>query len=364
MARMGDVRFIVTLVALTALAWAAPAAAQSPLPSADLFDARGDSAAVLRRRASRWADSQLQVGMSANADLFDQTYRPDSRSLAALDLWVTALPRYRVGDHFQLRAAWGFEVELANSDSTTTRRDPVAGDPSIELWFLGTPALGELRFSFGAGVELPVSNYSRALTTILTVTATARASWAADVAAGRFTAVLTGGYAHVFSGYTTPGVRGDFPYARGTFDGDLTSVGVPNQLSGRTNVHDALGGHLTVTQAWGRWSPGFSFGLSRAWAYDTTRTVLTGFADPSHTRDTSSFSLWLDASAASWLTFELGYTMTRRLLRDDGTWGNPFYDPAQDWRVYLVANVELDRLGEALSERGAGLGRILRASAR
>jgi hypothetical protein len=360
MARMGDAHFILTLAAL---AWAAPAAAQSPLPSADLFDARGDSATVLRRRASRWADSQLQVGVSANADLFDRTYRPASRSLAALDLWVTALPRYRVGDHFQLRAAWGFEVELANSDSTTTRHEPVVGDPSIELWFLGTPALGELRFSFGAGVELPVSNHSRALTTILTVTATARASWAANVAAGRFTAVLTGGYGHTFSGYTTPGIRGDFPYERAV-GGDLTTVGVPNQLSGRTNVHDALGGHLTVAQAWGRWSPGLSFGLSRAWAYATTGGALSGFADPSHARDTSSFAAWLDASASSWLTFELGYTMSRRLLRDDGTWGNPFYDPSQDWRVYLVANVELDRLGDALSDRGAGLGRILRASAR
>ncbi|MFO0602184.1 MAG: hypothetical protein U0324_03365 [Polyangiales bacterium] len=129
-------------------------------------------------------------------------------------------------------------------------------------------------------------------------------------------------------------------------------------------MHDALGGRLTVTQAWGRWSPGLSYGLSRAWAYATADAPLSGFADPSHTRDISNFSLWFDASAASWLTFELGYTMTRRLLRDDGTWGNPFYDPSQDWRVYLVANVELDRLAEALSDRGAGLGRILRASAR
>jgi len=345
------------IIALTALLWCAPSAAQTRAPPS--LDNRGDSAESLRRRGTRWADSQVRLGVAANPDLFDRSYRAASAQLAFLGLWFTALPRFRVSDALQLRLAWSVALELTASDTTTTRREPELGDPSLELWFLGAPSVGALRFSFGAGLVAPVSAASRALTTVLTLTAAARASWGADLAAGRFTAVATLGYAHVFSEHTTPGVMGSFPYARGAVAG--TDSG---QLRGSTVVHDELAWRLTVTQAWGRWSPGASFGMWHQWAYGATA------ADPSPVgvrssgaRDYSNFTAWFDVSANSWLTFELGYSMSRRLLDDDGTFGNPFFSHHQDWRLYLAANIELDRLVEATQDRGGGLGRILRASA-
>lgn len=351
---MGNLRWT---AALTALLWCAPSLAQTRAPPS--LDPRGDSAAALRRRSTRWADSQLRVGLSANYDLFDRSYRPSADAIAALDLSLTLLPRFRVSDTLQLRFAWGVGVELTNSETTTTRREPVVGDPSLELWFLGTPSVGALRFSFGAGVVAPVSDVSRALTTILTLTAAARASWGADLAAGRFTAVATLGYAHVFSAYTTPGVAGSFPYARLTTGGSDSG-----QLRGTTVVHDELAWRLTITQAWGRWSPGASFGMWHQWAYGVAAVdpVFVGVRG-SGRRDYSHFAAWLDVSATSWLTFELGYTLARALKDADGTLGNPFYSANYDWRLYLVANFEVDRLVEAVQGRGEGLGRILRASA-
>ena len=351
---MGNLRWT---AALTALLWCAPSLAQTGAPPS--LDNRGDSAEALRRRGTRWADSQLQVGLSANVDFFDSSYRAGSRSLAALDLSLALRPRFRVSDTLQLRFAWSVALELTDSEVTRTQREPVVDDPSLELWFLGTPPVGALRFSFGAGVVAPVSDASRALTTILTLTAAARASWGADLAAGRFTAVATLGYAHVFSDYTTPGVRGSIPYARLTVGG-----GDSGQLRGSTNVHDELAWRVTVTQTWGRWSPGASFGMWHQWAYGVSAPGSSSVGvDGSGTRDYSNFTAWLDLSASSWLTFELGYTLSRALKDADGTLGNPFYSTSHDWRVYLVANFELDRLVEAAQGRGEGLGRILRASA-
>ena len=85
--------------------------------------------------------------------------------------------------------------------------------------------------------------------------------------------------------------------------------------------------------------------------------------NPSNIRNGTYFSFWLDYEANSWLTPEIGYFMSRSLLRADGTYGNPFFDANQDMRVYLGANINIDNLAKAI-EGGDAEGGVVRAKNR
>ena len=282
---------------------------------------------------------------------------------------ISLRPRYRINRMFQVRARWDFNLEFTNSDTTQTLREPRFGDPSLDLWLLGIPPLGDLRFAVAAGFLFPVSTESRANTLIVTPRVIGQAAWGHDALGGELALIGQVAYAHPFFQYTTPGVRGAFPYERQSTGADsgLALGSINNQLSGRTNVHDQLSWTLIVAQTWGAWSPGLAFGMTHQWAYGESHnpnspegTELGVGSSGSHVRQLSSFSGWLDYSPNAWFTAELGYFMTRRLLRDDGTWGNPIYDPYQDWRVYLNVNVVLDKFFDAITGGGGANGGVIR----
>ena len=212
-----------------------------------------------------------------------------------------------------------------------------------------------------------VSSESRAATLILTPRVIGQVAWGIEALGGEIAVIGQVVYSHRFLQYTTPGVRGDFPYQRSSFSPDgLGSTAVNNQLTGLPGVHDQLSWTLILAPSWGKFSPGAAFTMTHQWAYDVTRYGATGASAPGqleaghHLRQLTSFAGWLDYNPASWLTVEAGYFMTRRLLRDDGTYGNPVYDGYQDWRVYLNANIVLDKFIEAITGTGQGEGGVIR----
>lgn len=300
-----------------------------------------------------WTDSQTTLGFAANGAFFDHSYGLSGDVRAQADLYLTLRPRYRVHRMLQLRAYWDFDVELTDADDTTTRHELRVYDPALALWFDGIPALGGLRTSVAVALTAPVSERSRADTMILATTLLAQAHWSAPLARGTFRAIARAGWTHWFHQYTTPGLRGEIPYARScvTVSGDCSG-----QLRGITSVHDELDWNLTVTQAWDVLSPGVSFGMFHQWPYDVAATIgpTIGVISGSATRVYSDFAFWLDVMPTSGLTVEAGYSLTRSIVDGEGHYGNPFYDRFQNWRVYLSVTFALDRLldGRSHSERG------------
>jgi hypothetical protein len=334
----------------TTTAAAAPAATPpAPAPAAP--------AAAPARAPNPWAGSQLNVQTSANGAFFDRSYVLSGDSTSAADMSITLSPRYRLNRVFQLRASWNFNMEFTNADNTTTRLEPRFSDPSLDLWATGLPPLGNLRFALAAGLVFPVSVESRANTLILTPRVIGQAAWSVEAFGGDFALIGRVAYSHPFQQYTTPGIRGSFPYNRScvTASGDCSG-----QLRGSTNVHDQFTWSVILSQSWGDWSPGVFFQMIHQWAYDIPTATLGTGAQDSHYRQSTYFAGWLDYNPVGWLTVEAGYQMQRSVLDGDGTYGNPFYGQYQDWRVYLSANIVLDKFFEAIGGSGAGGGGVIR----
>lgn len=371
MRRFAPVALLAVLSPVSALAQPAPAAqapAAAPTAAATPTPAVAPSpAAAPARRPTPWAASQLSITSSANWDFFDNSYRQGSRALEAVDLNVSLRPRYRINRALQLRARWDFNVEFTNSDTTRTIREPRLSDPTLDLWFLGIPAVGDFRFAIAGGFLFPVSTEARYQTLILQPRIIGQAAWGIEALGGEIAVIGQVVYSHRFLQYTQPSVRVDevAPPPNRTF-----SPGEPGGGSSTANggqlVHDQLSWTVILAPSWGKWSPGVAYSMTHQWSYDVARSA--GGSAPGanelpagdHRRQLSSFSGWLDFNPTAWLTLEAGYFQTRSVLDADGTFGNPFYSSYQDWRVYLNANIVLDKFFDAIRGGGAGEGGVIR----
>ncbi len=358
MRRFVTAALLVGLVPASALAQQQPATAPTA-PAA----APAPAAPAAARRANPWSGSQLNVQFSANGAFFDRSYVQSGDYFSALDFSLTLSPRYRINRMFQLRASWNLYVEITDAENTTTKREPRFSDPSLDLWATGLPALGNLRFAIAAGFVFPVSVESRANTLILTPRVIGQAAWGVDALGGEFALIGRVAYSHPFQQFTTSTIRGDAPYPRScvTLSGDCSDAS--NQLRGGTNVHDQFTWSLILSQTWGDWSPGLFFQMIHQWAYSvpmvTSDPSTPGVLD-SHYRQSTYFAGWLDYNPSGWLTLEAGYQLQRSVLDGDGRYGNPLGNDYQDWRVYLSANIVLDKFFEAIGGSGAGGGGVIR----
>lgn len=363
---MKSMRRFVTAALLAGLVPASALAQQQPAPSgtsstpAPAATPAPAPTPAARPRTTPWAASQLSITTSANGAFFDRSYVLSGENVSAWDLNVSFRPRYRLSRAFQVRGRWDFNLEFTNSDSTTTNREPRFSDPVLDMWFLGVPPIGDLRIALAAGLIFPVSSESRANTLIVTPRVVAQLAWGKELFGGDFALIGQALYTHPFTQYTTPGVRGARPYA---FSCVGNTADCSGQLRGGPNVHDQLSWTVILAQTWGDWSPGVAFGMIHQWAYtlssDSQSSTQVG-STGSHLRQLTSFSGWLDYNPNPWLTIEAGYYQFRNILDGDGTYGNPFYAQYQDWRVYLNANIVLDKFYEAITGSGAGGGGVIR----
>jgi hypothetical protein len=186
------------------------------------------------------------------------------------------------------------------------------------------------------------------------------------VLGGEVDLIVSGVYSHPLYRNTTSELRGTAPYAFQCVGG----TSCQDQLSGTFNVSDSFGYSLILSGEWGKWSPALFYRGTSQWSYrgsdranpvdGTTVTSPAGF-DPTHVRQRSYFSAWLDYNANSWLTAEVGYWLDRTTLGEDGTRGNPFFDKNQDMRFYLGASFNIDNIMKQL-EGGQTEAGIVRAN--
>lgn len=275
---------------------------------------------------------------------------------------LTFRPRYRINRMFQLRFRWDLNVELTDTveTGTTTKREPRFGDPSVDLWATGFPAVGPFRFALSAGAALPGSVESRFRGMIVSPRVTGQVAFGAEILGGEFAAIgQVVGSVPLYTA-TTPSVRGDFPYPRMCYGGGTSCL---DQGSGTFNVAASLSWVVILAQTWGKWSPGFAFQMIHQFPYGPSNsdTVHIGDGLPAQTvRNQTYFAGWVDYNPNAWLTVELGYQLFRPLLNADGTIGNPIWDERQYPQVYVNLNMVIDRFFYDLTHGSGGAGGVIR----
>lgn len=331
-----------TVPSTAAAPTAAPAAAPTPAPRpAPLF----------------WRQTLLNVSFSANVNTFNPGMQLTRNE--TVDMSISLRPRFTLSRMFQVRAGLDLSVEFTNSDSTTTLREPRFGDPFVDLWVTGIPAVGPVKFWVAPRLSFPVSPESRAQSRILTTGLILQAAVGVEhFLGGDLTIIANGTYLHNFNEFETPGLRPESFENRGYTPACFIDPGCTQQLSGLANVSDVMGWSLILAPSWGIFSPGLFFRMQHVFPYTFADLPGSspGVQNPNRVRNNTFFAAWLDVNPNPWFSFEVGYSMGRNLLRADGTYGNPIWDPEQDMRLYVSTVFTLDKLYQVLSgaERGGG----------
>jgi len=272
-------------------------------------------------------------------------------------LWL--LPRWTISDTFQLRMRWILTYEYTNADNTTTNHELQMSDPGFQLFYRKIPAFAGIKPMAFIGLAPPLSKESRARTVILTPSLGAQLYKGFEhVLGGELSLIFIGTWTHPFYSYTTPGVRGDFPYQRQCASGICSDSG---QLSGTANSSDTLSWSFIVSQEWGKWNPAVFFSMRHSFPYRFSDVPGAATTEQSGVRQSAYLSFWLDYNFNSWLTGETGYWMDRPLFDENGTYGNLIFNRYQDTRVYFGFNMNVDSFIQTLQDGKKGSGGVVRA---
>jgi hypothetical protein len=313
-----------------------------------------------------WAGTQIFAATTMTTATLNrgqqQDYNPTIDSYAAIS------PRFAINDAFQIRGRIVFSYEYTNSDTTVTNNEPRFGDALLQLFYRKIPEIpGGIKPAVAINATLPTSPESRARTLVFSPGATLQLSRSFEgilPGKGSLDLLASTTYAHPLYRSTTPERRGEGTYQLHCVGG-ATSCG--NTLTGTMNPSDTLSYVALISTTWGKFSPALFYLGGTQWAYKPTDAQYNGRSlespdgfKPTNVRQTSYFAAWLDYEANTWLTAEVGYTLTRAALNEDGSRGNPFFDKYQDQRVYLGANINIDNIMKTL-EGGPAEAGVVRA---
>ena len=299
----------------------------------------------------RWRGSSLSLDQSVTTQTLHVGGDFQS-SDPVYELWLAAKPQYslvdRPRDRLVVNAWFNAFLELTNSDSTTTRREPLLGPTFVTAPYVHTLERG-LRQDLGYKTSVSVGPRL--------VLPTDKASWNSGqwMSAGITTSVsqsipLAGESARLWKGARfVLGLTGGAPWARATtpVDSDLkiprlevvaNRVLPSDQLRGQMNTKVYLNGLASAdVQVMDRLEVSASYVLLNSWAYAPPAaqicTLLTGCATPMASGDATTFraSTWLTLSASYELTrtlgLSVGYYNRATQLGPDGTRRTPFWSP-------------------------------------
>lgn len=315
---------------------------------------------------ARWEGSQVDLSLASSLDTFAPSRSVVPREYVGFNLRLR--PRFYFTRHFQLRASWSVTAELTDTPytTTTTKNEARAGDPAFSLWFHGIPAFAGVRASLAAWLQVPVSPESRARTLILGTGFEAQLARRFERALGGRLDLIGGiGFYKAFHEFTTPGVRGEYPYSRACGGGTAITTCLNSQLSAGYNTSHALSLSLLVAPRWSWFSPGVLLAMTHAWSYAPTEPSTISPSGTSNYNASSLFAFWFDFIPTAWVTVELGYQFARTSIVDaDGTYGNPFYSQYGSPLLYVNAAFSIDEIARAILQEPPGQGGIYRARSR
>jgi len=305
----------------------------------------------------RWSGSAITgyTSMTTATVFKGQTQYNDP----TVDSSIWLMPRYNINEAFQLRGRIIFSYEYTNSDTTVTKNEPRFSDTSVQLVYRKLPEFATIKPLVGIQVAAPTSPESRARTMIFSPGALAGLSKTfKHVGSGQIDVAVSTVYSHPIYQSENAEVRGQRPYALQCAGG----TDCQDLLSGTLNPSDTLSYTLSVGGKWGKWSPSLYFLGASQWVYhpndDATVPIAGGQQvspiDPpdferSSVRQSGYFAASVDYEFLPWLTGEVGYSLYRNILTEDGKYGNPIWDRYQDMRVFIGATVDPDEFIHSLT---------------
>jgi hypothetical protein len=276
------------------------------------------------------------------------------------------------GYSFRVQTALGFDVELTNSDITTTQREPLMRDLPLQgifakpLWSSADKEWALLLAANGT-ILLPTSKLSHDRGIYLTTSP--RALLMASVPlrgkkAPFLKNVLLGAsmrWDHQFSRATVP-TEPDIAIPRRTIQGTTT---ISDQLTGgsletnglRTGAFLFFDEKLFGHTLWVFMSGGLQWGFVNQFNTSSCVKIDTGCVEPDRvdnpqtTRYSASFGVGVSYFPAAEWGFDLGYFNGNAQLGLDGKRRNPFYSPDATFSASLILSLD------AIYERFSGPGR-------
>ncbi|MDC3952552.1 hypothetical protein [Polyangium jinanense] len=265
------------------------------------------------------------------------------------------------GYSFRVQTAPGFDVELTNSDFTTTKREPLFRDLPIQgifskpLWRSANEEWG-LSMAVNGTVLLPTSKLSHDRG--IYVTTSPRVSLFAQVPmrgkdADFLKNVLLGVSArwdHQFTRATVP-TNPDIQRPRQTLQG---TVSMSDQLTGgsidtnslRTGAFLFFDEKLFGHTLWVFLSGGLQYSFLNQPQVSDCVQITTGCADPGRvtspttTRYTTSFGVGVSYFPASEWGFSIDYGNANTQIGLDGKRRNPFYSPDATLSASLILSID------------------------
>lgn len=319
-----------------------------------------------KERARPWAGSSIYNANSVTTGTIFRGQQLYDNPTVESALYV--LPRYALGEAFQVRGRIVVSYEYTNSDTTTYRNEPLLSDAALQLYYRKIPTLWGIQPYVAANMSFPTSKTSRARTLVVNPGVTLQLT-------RNFERVLGGDVAFIGNtSYAHPFYRSDTAETTDARPGgSLTCFGGNNcadTLSGTMNPSDVLSYSLIAVGEWGKWSPAIMYLGASQWVYHPRSVVNpvdgtpvdgpTGF-DRASVRQTHYVSAWLDYNFNSWFTGEIGFWNSVSSLDASGQRANLIFDRYQDTRVYLGASIQLDNLAKLLQGGDEGEAGVVRA---
>lgn len=342
----------------------APAAAPAPAQPAPLF----------------WRGTSFILDQSTSLETLAPGLVQSSQSLRSYQLWASIRPRFALGRHFSLAVRQDATFELF-PDYGETGSAGFFGDLWTDLSFRSIPAFGGIKPIVALRAQWPVSLATRARNVYVTTALVASFSKTFELPRDQgITVSLSFVGSHPWAGSTTGGNR----LGANTLDRNgcqLVAIDAGADQGSRAqsictygpasaNAAFSLTSVLSLTYT----TPvaGLSFSamgvMINNWLYELPSAYVVdrmgGVVEVSNNsldqrmRQASWLSFSVDYDATKWLSLSLGYYSFRSVTNEDGTYGNPLYQPGGGTRLFFTMAFSLDAIYEALAgstvERGAG----------
>ncbi len=313
-----------------------------------------------KRGSALWFAEKLK----GSTFFFDQSVTPDTiyagaqqSAIPSYQWWFSLRPRWNFRKDLVLKVRMDLTVEWLNAVDTTYLREAQFGDIWLDLQGKLKP-FGGIKTSIGARVIVPTSKEAIAATTVLRAGPTIGFLREFEFRRGGALELSLGAYGlYNFVTHTSPGTQGDFSCTSTAFTPTSCS-----QSSGSLNTQFqlvvALGGTYHPVS---RFGIGLNYIIIDGWAYNTPDAKYVDQAggvstapragDDTRFRQQGWFLATVDYDATKWLTLSLGYFCLRPILNPDGHYGDPFYQPGGDTRVFFTMIFNIDHIIESAATR-------------
>lgn len=263
----------------------------------------------------------------------------------------TLSPRFYLLDTLYLRVSEDLSVEVTQSDSDTTTRQPLLSDMRVDLMRPALIKTSGFVLSAGLRVSLPVSIASRFANRIMGTSLITASSYDLPEAT-HLTVGFDFSYTHNWNSTNT---ATHFAYADNAGEGaTICPSGADGcEVGGPTNATESFSFGPSL-----EWAPIDTFSLSASYSWLPrlggplgTQTIETATGpvvlrdDKTHWRVGQAFSISASYQTTPWLGLSLAYAVQTSQLNTNGTLRNPLSNP--DMTLEFDATVTLDQLYDA-----------------